>query len=276
MESENGQNFIINLKLMKLIGLFQILCPNSLKMFGFFIFKSIAVIPIIILTISIFFFCLSIYYCLDNFNEIMRYLLLVVAGFTAIGKSYLVIVKSKKIWNCLDLTYINFLSYKNHNKEILQNARQKILTETTIFLFLWLSIIVSWILSPILLKGKYWFATFENKTQRYRYNSLNIIFPVSSEFYDENYLLFFTLETMILLCWGYPMMVSDILTISMFNTILNQLKTIAASYVPLVSIARNNSSSKFFLLNTYLFSMLLGCNLTRIIITLIVFICFYV
>jgi len=65
---------------------------------------------------------------------------------------------------------------------------------------------------------------------QYRYNMLNLIFPVSDQFYNNNFIVFYLLESIALIAYGFSMMIFDNLAVSLCITITYQLKSIALSY----------------------------------------------
>lgn len=100
-----------------MIGYYQVLIPESPKRFELNSFKLAAIFETVLLITSGFVFVLSMYYCSDDMNEMMRYFMISVATITAVFKLYYMIKNLELIRNALRLTSINFSAYKYHDKK---------------------------------------------------------------------------------------------------------------------------------------------------------------
>lgn len=231
MGPENGKCYIINLHLMKITGLYQLLNPNTSKLFGVNFYKLSGSISVLYLSLVMVMCNISVYYSLSDFAEVVKYLMLIIATLFALIKMYFIIRNSDALWEFVGFTSIDLLPYGGHQRAILVDARSISIRVSKIITSVWVAVITIWILSPIIINGNYINVKSNNGTyNRYRYNMLNLLFPVSDEFYNENFKLFYLLETVALLFYGYSMMSFDYLVISMCITITYQLKTIAMSY----------------------------------------------
>lgn len=251
MATDNWKNYIIDLVLMKVVGSYQLLNPNTpTKPFGCNVFKLAGILSLMYLTLVVMLCYLSIYYLLYDFTEVVKYTMLIIATSFALLKLYFIIRKSNRLWEFIRFTSIDFLPYHGHQKNILIDARAVSMKMSKIITLGWITIIIVWILSPIIIPGNYInVKSKDGKTyNRYRYNMLNLIFPISAEFYNNNFRLFYLLETIALILYGYSMMVFDCLVISMCLTITYQLKMIALSYSKLGhNDIKTDSKSKFYL-----------------------------
>lgn len=241
MIHESTKTYIINLQLMKIIGLYQLLNPNATTLFGYNIYKLGGFISILYLTLNIIMCNISIYYSQYDFTAVVRYIMFIYATFFVIIKISFLIIKSDILWNFISFTSINFLSYSGHQKYFLMNARIISLIISNVFAILWAAFIALWIFSPIVIKDSYLNIKSKNSTyMQYRYNMLNLLFPVSTQFYNDNFTVFYLFETIILTIYGYSMIVFDCLIISFCLTIVFQLRTIASSYSTLGYNHTNN------------------------------------
>lgn len=220
-----------------MIGLYQILNPDTpKKLFGYNTFKFFGALPLIYITFVNVMCYVSIYYTFSDFTEVVKYTMLIVATLFAMIKLYFIIGKSSRLWKLLRFTNIDFLSYHGHQRDILIDARHGSIMISKIFTLGWSAIIIVWILSPLMIQG--YFVNVKSKDgtsySRYRYNMMNIIFPaVTTAFYNDNFSIFYSIETIMLLAYGYVMIVFDCLLISMCITMIYQLKMIALSYTTL-------------------------------------------
>uniref|UniRef100_A0A2S2R1M8 Uncharacterized protein n=1 Tax=Sipha flava TaxID=143950 RepID=A0A2S2R1M8_9HEMI len=230
MDDDDHQNYIINLRLMKLTGFYQLINPNTSKYYGYSPYKVVATIEIMFGVFSVSVLILSSYYYLYNTNELMNHFMLAVAIFFSTFKLFCVSRNSELIWDCMDMTSVQFLSYTGHRRDALRTARAKSITLSILFLLLWGSVTVAWCLSPFIVDGVYLDVEINGKVRQYRYNSLNYVYPVGERFYNDHFLAFYAVEMLQVVSWGHATIAYDTFVISMCIAIQFQLKTIADSY----------------------------------------------
>lgn len=231
MPAKEGKKYVINVRLMKLTGLYQLLDPNTPKLCGFNGFKIGSIIALLILVTTFVMCNISIYYVMEDFTEVVNYSMVIVATSLVIFKLYFVIRNSATLWEFISFTSVDFLSYDGHQKAIIDRARTISIAISNSFAFIWTAIIFVWMSLPIIKKGDYFNVKSTNGTYRqYQFNSLNLVIPVSAGFYNENFLWFYFIESIPLMIYSYSMMIYDCLVISIGITIAYQFKTVASSF----------------------------------------------
>lgn len=231
------------MRLMKLIGLYQILNPSSPKVLGINIFKYMTVIQLFIIQMSAFEFILNIYFCWDNINEVTKYCMYLQSDVIATIKLYYVLKKSDEIWNCIWLTSTNHLVYKYHSGRIFEAGRSKSKSYSLLIMLLWVTLVISWISLPYMVNNYYVEVNVENAVYRYRFSALNCLYPVTDKFYNKHFIAYNCVESTILICWGHARMIFDVLVTSMCITVAFQLKTIANSF-SMLNVIDDHSRSK--------------------------------
>jgi len=215
---------------MKITGLYQLMNPRTLKYFGINVYKVVAAIEVMHGVIGVALFIISSFYHMEDTNELMSNFMCTVAIFFSTFKIFWLSINSKRIWNNLDMTSINFLTYPCHKKETLQNGRAKSILQTILFVILWSSVTVVWVIAPILLEDSYVSAKTKDEIRRFRYNIGNNVYPVSEEFYNGHFLYFYAIEFVQLMLWAHGFLTYDTFVIALCISIEYQLKTISASY----------------------------------------------
>jgi len=230
MGFEHEKHLMINTQLLKIIGLCQLLNPHGPKFCNLNIFQCIAIVQISILTIVQLWFITQICYYNYDFNQLVEYIGIVVAGVSSISKIYYTVRYSSNIWDCIQLTSVHVLSYKQHNRRILEIGQTKSKSFSTIFGCLWLSVIALWLLSPFVINNYYIKLNDGNASYYYRFNVLNLIFPVNDKYYNEHFLTYYFIESFLTIIWGHCVLGLDVVLISICVTISYQLRTIFDSY----------------------------------------------
>lgn len=176
-------------------------------------------------------YLMSIYYSRHEINEIIKYVSILVATLFALIKICLIVRNSDALWEFVNFTSITFLSFSGHQRNILIKAHEISLMISNLFTVSWFVIAVVWIVSPLIVKDNYINVKFKNGTyENYRYNMLNLIFPVTAKFYNNNFYVFYLIETIVIFLYCYITNIYDFLVITMCINISYQLRTIKTSF----------------------------------------------
>lgn len=240
--SAHDNNLMVDIKLLKITGLYQILSSNTVKLFGYNIFRFMTAIQIMIYLITVFVGILNVYYCTNDMFGMANNVMLIAAYLLASVKLYNIIKNADRLWNCVQSTSVIYLSYEYHDRRTLEIGRAKSKLFTMFFISLWLTVVIGWLFSPFLNKNHKMEEVFNNGTDYYRNNVLNLVYPVTDQFYNDNYVIFYILESTLAIFWVHSTLIFDVLTISMCVTLSYQLKTIASSYSSF-GVKHNNYAS---------------------------------
>lgn len=204
---------------------------TSRKVFGYNVYKCITVIQIVFLCVSLICFLLNAYYCLDNINDMIRYIVMSVGVVVASLKFYCILQNADRLYSCIQLMSIINFSYKYHAKRILEMGRRKSKSLSIVFVTLWICILVAWAMEPLVVRNIFInINTENNETYHYRYNVVNLVFPVTDTFYNRYFYIYYILECMIIININNSLTVFDFLIISLCITLRYQLKTIVNSF----------------------------------------------
>lgn len=236
---------------MKATGVYQLFDPNTHKLFGCNVFKLGGVIEIIYLALVIVACFTSVYYYLYDFVLVVKYIVFTIAALFAFVKLYFIIRNADALWEFVSFTSIHFLSFGNRRESVLVRARSISITISNVYTISWIFVLAVYVFPPIIAVGdnRIRIKTNDVAHDEYRYNVLNLIlFPVTVEFYNDNFTLFYLIETTALIFYCHSMLIYDCLIISMCITIKHQLKTIALSYSELGhnDVNTGDSTSNFF------------------------------
>lgn len=240
-------NFMISIRLLKIIGLYQ-----TSKSHDFKVFKSISVFQFVWLCICEFEIVINMCYSFYDVNNMTHYLILFFGNLLVILKMYCIINNAEKIWNCIKSTSINYLFYNYHDRQILYEGRKRAESFGIVIMIIWLTVLLSWLMSPFIAQGAYVDIVIKNETKHYRYNVQNLPLPATEQFYNDKFLYFYIVEMIFAIVWSYCTWLFDFFILSMCITITYQLKTIADSYGNF-SVVHNSLISKYMLHNKLYF-----------------------
>lgn len=230
INDQYDEDIMIDMKLLKIIGLYQILSSNTVKLFGYNIYRFISVIQLIIYLMALIVIILNLYYYTNDIFGMANYFILVANYLLASVKIYNIIKNADRFWSCIQSTSVKYLSYKYHNNRTLQMGRTKSKLFSMFFIFSWIAGVVGWFLSPYFIRTHKLEVKVNNETYYYRYGIINLIYPVTDQFYNDHYLSYYIMEMTLGILWCHSTLIFDVLTISICVTLSYQLKTIANSY----------------------------------------------
>lgn len=231
---------MIDMQIMKLIGFYQFL--HGPKAYGVFFRVCITIYLLFLPSILI----MSLYYCsVNNINGSVHYLICLMSTILASFKINCFRLNIQEIWNCIIAMSTDRLSYEYHDELLLDMGRNKSKSYAIFFIFIWVSSISIWILSPFFLNEYVHNIKIGDNIYHYRYNTLNWILPVTDQFYNEHFNIYYVLETLSVICGVYCSIVFDVLLISFCVSIRYQLKTISKSYSTITDVHIGNFQIAF-------------------------------
>lgn len=229
-ETYEEKKCILNIRLLKIAKMFEIFDPKSIKIRGYNVYQIINFVFIFINSMATVGSGWSVYCCLEDYYNAVQYLLISVVYIYNSYKTYYLIRYSDAIWSCIDLTSIDFLSYGRYQTDILRMGRAGCIRFTNFLAVLWVGACFSWMISPLLIKN-YLLGDEQYKDGTINHlNVFNILFPVSIEFYNNNFILFYVMECIVMAYNSYILILFDIVIFPFFMTIYIQLKTISMAY----------------------------------------------
>uniref|UniRef100_A0A2S2QCK4 Uncharacterized protein n=1 Tax=Sipha flava TaxID=143950 RepID=A0A2S2QCK4_9HEMI len=227
MDAMKDNEYIFNLKLSKLIGLYQILDPNTIQIFGYNVYHiGIVFVSLYMMAISLL-SLIRFYYLINNINEYTFYLGCVLNYMFSCYKIIQIVYCSNDIWKCTDITSIRFLSYQYYDKSIFKNWQVRSIRLTKIYVSLSFIVTLFWlIISKSLSKNIFTSKNLDGSLSKYRMNIFNLYLIASDETYNRYFNLFYLIELIVGVAFMYFSTLFDVLMVMMCFSFLCQLETI--------------------------------------------------
>lgn len=228
------KKYIINIRLAKYTGFYQMVCPESLTIFGRNVYHVCAIVYVGFIAVILTTIPAGFYYRINNTSTFVLSLIILVNYVFSCWKIITIIRNSKKIWECKEVTRIDYMqSYKEYNYDVLNKCMARSTRITYIHSKFCYSILILWYLMPIVFNntrmnikqrdGTYWSS---------RLNVHNLYMPaVSAETYDEYFSYFYTLEVVFGLCYIMFTVLFDNFIVSMCLAISSQVETINSAFI---------------------------------------------
>jgi len=171
----------------------------------------------------------SVYCCLDDYYDAIMYLLMFIVLVYNTLRTYYLIRNSDAIWNCMDFASVEFLTYGRHGQEgVLRAGRARCANLTNFFATLWAVACVYWMIPPLLNMD------FDRDPRvtaaKYRLNVFNFLYPVSQQFYNDNFTLFYVAECIVMAYNTYVLILYDVVIVSFCITTSVQLETVSGAF----------------------------------------------
>jgi len=228
MEIHDENKCLINIRLMKFTKIYELFDPKHTELYGHNVYRTVNYVFTLVNVIVSIACCWSVYCCLnDYYNAIMYVMMSFVFAYNSF-KTYYLIRNSEAIWECIDFTSGEFLSRGTHyRQDVLRAGRIRCVKFTNSFAALWGVACVFWMISPLLIND---FNRDAQNTADYRLNVFNFLYPVSKEFYNDNFMLFYAMECTLMTYNSYALIMFDVVIVSFFTTVGIQLETIGFAF----------------------------------------------
>lgn len=228
---------IFNVRLAKYFGLYQILNPKTGKLYGYNKFHVLSAFYVIVLLGIMFVVFVGV--CGKvNRDPISAIVPLVVIQNVAFGcyKIAVVIRYSGDIWRCLDVTRYDFVD--QHASETFKRFRSRGMQSTIVifvagYLALFLSLAVPLFFDHMHHVHKTTDEDEYSSIASYRYNMFNLIYPVSSDTYNDWFYAFYVCELIVGVFYLQIANDFDFLLIPVCLALGAQLETVGREYLSL-------------------------------------------
>ncbi|CAI6373122.1 unnamed protein product [Macrosiphum euphorbiae] len=238
MDLRNESNHVFNIKLAKIIGLYQMLDPGTVKCRGRNIYHIVTSCALLYMCLISMILILSIlYYWNVNIPISVDYFWKAMDSFYIIYKTWMIIHYSNDLWNCLSITRYDFTTLSNRSRHILDRWRERLVWLTTIYAIMYLTSTVSYLSITLAFSGdKLPVKNHDVSIGYYRQNchesmkSMNLYLIVSDETYNALYYMFYFVEALFGVFMGLYFLIFDILLVTLCFGMCCQMEIICSAF----------------------------------------------
>lgn len=228
MVSANENEHIFNFKLARLVGLYQILDPTTFTLFGYNGYHILMGLFSLYLYFMSSLCPISLYYLMNDVIAFTFYVGCVENYLFSCYKIIIIVHHSKDIWNCIDVTSFNFMSYRHYDRRIFVNWRTICVRTSRMYIILVFFVLLCWAVSPFvfndtLVKIKNTNGSYNN----YQINVINSFVMLSDETYNKHVAVFYCVELLAGFLFIYFTTIFDVLVIMMCLALSCQLDAIS-------------------------------------------------
>ncbi|XP_029348644.1 uncharacterized protein LOC107883037 [Acyrthosiphon pisum] len=261
MDIQNMKNHIFNIKLARLTGLYQMLDPDTIKCRGRNIYHVVmSCVLLYMCLISMILMISGVYYWTVNIPISIDYFWKSVSTFYTIYKTSIIIRHSNDIWNCLSITRLDFTTFSNRNRQVLDRWRERLSWLTTIYAIIYTMSVVSYLVFTLVFnEGKTPVKNHDGSIGYYRQNVMNFYLMVSDETYNAHYYKFYFIEALFAAFMGFFFFIFDFLLVTLCFSMCCQMRIVCSAFEsvghksvrdPQSPIDYTNGNTKITLMNT--------------------------
>lgn len=229
--SANDEKFIISPILTKFTFLYQMIDTNCIKIGGHNVFHIIGIIMVIFTSFFISIGIFGLYYWVNDSTQFTMYFVMLVSFSFGCFKLFIIITRWNEIRGCMEITRIDFVSTNCESKNSLHTHRKISSKFICWFIVVNYCVLLTWTILPLLINGVYIeVKNLDGSYSKYRFNTCNMYFLVSSETYNLHYIVFNLFESLIGLFFLLSMVLFDTFMVTMSIAIIGQLEVIANAY----------------------------------------------
>ncbi|XP_060877948.1 uncharacterized protein LOC132950473 isoform X2 [Metopolophium dirhodum] len=237
MDTLDEKNHVFNIRLAKIMGLYQILDPGTIKCRGKNIYH-IAVASIVLYSCAVLMMLnvSGLYYWTVNMPISVDYFWKAEIMVFICYKMWIVVHRSDDIWNCLSVTRYGLTSsgHRNngHNNIIILDCwRERSVWLTTVLAVAYLSALAVFIGSTLACSGE--LITIKNHdgtSSQYHQNVLNFYLIVSDDTYNAHYITFYIVETFSVVLLTILFLIFDVLLVTLCLAMYGQMQMICVAF----------------------------------------------
>lgn len=227
----NNTDVAINLELLKRSRFYNIFDPNGPKIFGRNAYRLayIACAAFVVCTMACgtpgYFFDTD-----DTFSDVDVLMTVAIHSqvFQILWQGCVLVCHADAVWAIFDVARLDFFKSKGctMNVSMLRDNRARSIRMTNWYFVLTCPIFVQWMMFPLV---KHWFATSENPDRRAE-NVFNLRFPVDVHTHNANYIVFYAVESTVMVYAMYSSIACDVFTISICQAITFQYEVLSRTF----------------------------------------------
>lgn len=232
-DDEDSAGTVVDIKLFKVIGLYQLLCPA----YGL----SGDRYRMVLLTVLRIAFALQVtqlfglYYALNDLQRFTNMAVLVVCGMLCLFKGYVLITEAGRIWAVLDAARFGFMSSRRgrrRQQSALHRCRATLSVLLRTFVTFSYVTLAIWLAVPYLMDAYVSIADPHGIVDRYRLNINNLWVPVSGSVYNALpvWTMFYMIEAFLIIVNVFCWTTFDCFMITVCFALNAQFRTVSAGY----------------------------------------------
>lgn len=199
MDFRSEKNHIFNIKLAKIIALYQILDPETVKYRGRNIYHIVLVCFLLYTCLlSVIMVLSGLYYWTNNIPISMDYFFKIEFASYVMYKIWFVIRHSNDIWNYLSITRYDFTSFGNRHRHVPDHWQERLARMTNLYAILYFTTAVCYLTVTLAFsEDKSPIKNYDGSIGYYKQNVLNLYLIVSDKTYNAHYCTFYIAEVLI-------------------------------------------------------------------------------
>lgn len=241
MNLSKGIKYFFDFKVTERVGLRRILDPKTTcKLYGYNVYHAVIMSFVLYLFVVSTLGSIGFYYTTNNMIMFTLCMGCVTNFLFSCYKMMHVVVHSKYIWECMDVTRFDFMSYRHYDKNIFEHWRHRTVRTLSLYIVIIFFTLLIWTSIPLVFSSTLMeIKNTEGSHSFYRMNIFNIYLTVSDETYNNHFNAFYFIEIIVILCFLYFSMIYDSIMVTMCFALSGQLETITNA-VKLLGYKRPN------------------------------------
>lgn len=220
-------DYSLDWKLARYMGLYQILNPNGVKIYGYNPYHIVITGVILGSCVVMMLDSIALYNSMLDLSLYLYSITLIVLFCSLFFKLWIIMRNSDKIWDCFEVTKSNILLYKGYDKKIFQrwSRRSERFSYGLAILLIFASI--GWALSPVIFNNTYIVTkNIDGSVNKYSLNIFNFNFMVTDTTYNRYFYVYFFIELVIYIFSVMIAIITYLIMVIMCHTISGHLETI--------------------------------------------------
>lgn len=226
----NDSETVVDMRLFKVIGLYQLLCPAvSVATSGH---RTALMTGSIIMTGTFVVQTAALYLAIDDFSRLAYMVMMITVGFTSLFKGYLLIRQANPMWRVLELARYAFTASARRDPSELLWCRDTMSTVLRTFTIVNYVAVAAWLISPIFIHERVPVTNIDGTVAMYRTSVFNMWTPLSENAYNTPFVFaaVYAFESFICSYCVFIFNIFDSYLITVCLVLVANFRTIATRY----------------------------------------------
>lgn len=233
------KNYAINLTLFKIIGFYQLIDPDAVKIYGYNIYKIINIMLVTITTVITVVGLSGYTYQIDNYSlddvfKSMKTLFYIACITIGNVKMIIIICNAEKLLKLFNIAHESFFSNKYCRQKYfkLVHHGHRLSTIFIWYFILFMSTGIMWMIVPIVILNNHHVDNIQTQNNENipKINVINLKYPISVNTYNKFYNTIYVIESVMTLYSAYGLVIFDIFLIAILQVISTYYEIISSAY----------------------------------------------
>lgn len=243
MDPARDEDYVFDLKLARSLGFVEIVHPDTTKIFGRGVYRTVSVALLCFMGITSLLMPLGLYRTSNDPYTFIYYFACEFNQLFNTCKGLYMVYRSADIWECMNVASFGLASYRRYDRNVFDRWRKYSARLSNAYFAALALPCLFWFSTPFLFRdAALTVKNLNGSYSEYRYNTINKFLMLSDDACNEHFYLFYLTETIICAVYYYFILLMDIVVVFLCVAISCKLDLVCHAIESLWSETRSTNN----------------------------------